>query len=111
MKHFTDFLRSLVPGWPTERQWVTIGVFALTMFLLGMAHASPFLWKVELFKFVLQAVVVTGLINMILAFHFAANKSDEVKADNTGKAFDAIAAASRHARPDAENDTSKGDTK
>ncbi len=78
--------------WPTERQWVTMGLFALTVMMLIMAYRKPDLWKVESFKSILQAVMITGLLNMVAAFHFTANKSDETKSENTAKAFDAITA-------------------
>ena len=77
---------------PTERQGVTLGMFMLTLIMLAMVREDPKLWDVKLFEVVFQAVVLTGLLNMILAFHFAANKGDETKSDNTGKAFDAITA-------------------
>lgn len=93
---------------PTERQGVTLGMFGLTLLMLAMVRERPALWDVKLFEVVFQAVVLTGLLNMILAFHFAANKSDEVKdeldakrAENTGKMADAvIAAANSTATPD-----------
>ncbi len=84
---------------PSERQWVTIGLFGLTVFLLGMAHYQPKLWAVDTFKSILQVVIVTGLINMVGAFHFAANKSDETKSENTAKAFDAITATANATTP------------
>lgn len=81
--------------WPQigERQWVTIGTFGFAMLLLGMAALNPALWEVEVFKVIIQAVVLTGLLNMVLAFHFASNKGSETARENTGKAFDAITAA------------------
>lgn len=89
---FLDHCLDRLPGWPSERQWVTIWLFVLIFLLLAMATANPRLWEVEVFKVVMQAVVLTGALNMVLAFHFAANKGDETKAENTGKAFDAITA-------------------
>ena len=85
----------LQPYWPNERQWVTAGMFCLIILLLSMAVVEPKLWTIEIYKSVLQAVVITGLLNMILAFHFSANKTDEVKADNTAKAFEAITATAK----------------
>lgn len=76
--------------WPTERQWVTIWLFALIFVLLTMAYNSPTLWGVEVFKVIIQAVVLTGMLNMVLAFHFAANKGDEDRTANTGKLADAF---------------------
>lgn len=84
----------------TERQAVTAAMFGLTLILLAMVRERPTLWEVKLFEVTFQAVVLTGLLNMILAFHFAANKSDEARgvldakrADNTGKLADAVIAA------------------
>ena len=76
-----------------ERQWVTIGIFGFATLLLGMAWQNSALWEVEVFKVIVQAVVLTGLLNMVLAFHFSSNKGSEVSRENTGKAFDAITAA------------------
>lgn len=75
-----------------ERQMVTAAVFGLALILLGMARENPSLWDVELFKILLQAVIISGLVGSILAFHFAANKDAEHRIENTGKAFDAITA-------------------
>lgn len=77
----------------SERQWVTAGLFGLAGGMLGMAYFQPALWNVKLFEFVLQAVVVTGLLNMVAAFHFAANQSAQQASENTGHAFRAIEAA------------------
>lgn len=96
------------PGWPSERQWVTIGIYAMGMVMLTMGAIDKSLWQVELFKVIIQGVILSGLINMVLAFHFAANKSDETRAQNTAKAFDAITAL---APPAASTDTiTDGDT-
>lgn len=87
--------------WPAigERQWVTIGIFGLTGVLLAMAVFDPHLWSVEVFKVIIQAVVLTGLLNMVVAFHFASNKGSETARENTGKAFDAITAAATGQSP------------
>lgn len=92
---FLDRAAARLPGWPSERQWVTSATFGLVLVLLAMAHANPRLWDVEVFKVIIQAAVLTGLLNMILAFHFSANKGDEAKSANTGKAFDAIVATAQ----------------
>lgn len=81
--------------WPSERAWVTIALALLIAGLLQMAADNPGLWRVELFKTLLTASVVTGALNMVLAFHFAANKADEAKTANTARAFAAIEAAAR----------------
>lgn len=78
--------------WPNERQWFTIGLFWLTVFMLLMALYDPKLWTIDIFKSLIQVVVVTGLINMAGAFNFSASKADDAKTANTAKAFDAITA-------------------
>lgn len=75
-----------------ERHFVTLAIFALSAGLLLMAREDPALWDIELFKIILQAVLISGVIGMIMAFHFSANKGDETKTDNTAKAFEAITA-------------------
>ena len=92
---FLDSILDRMPGWPSEREWVTIAMFALDLLLLAMAYSNPGLWGVEVFKVIIQAVTLTGLLNMILAFHFTSNKIDEMKSDNTGKAFEAITATAQ----------------
>lgn len=96
---FLDRCIDRLPGWPSERQWVTIWTFLLTLILLAMARANPALWSVEVFKVIVQAVVLTGVLNMILAFHFAANKGDEDKTRNTAAAFEAITATANATAP------------
>lgn len=82
-----------------ERQWVTLGTFVLAIVMLFMPVFQPGLWREELFKTLITVVVVTGLVNMVLAFHYTANKSDEGRMVNTGKAFDAIKAQADSTAP------------
>lgn len=81
-----------------ERQAFTIGLFAMSVGMIGMAFFQPGLWDVKLFEVILQALVITGLLNMAGAFHFAANQATQKATDNTGEAFRAIQAAAA-ARP------------
>ena len=91
---FLDSLLDRLPGWPSERQLVMILTYGMGLTMLVMARNDAALWGVELFKTLITVVIVTGFINMILAFYFAANKDNEDAAANTGKAFDAISRAS-----------------
>ena len=77
----------------TERHWVTLGIFCFALILLVMAFFDPALWEVEVYKVIIQAVVLTGLLNMVLAFHFTSNKGSEQARENTGKLADAFKAA------------------
>lgn len=100
---FIDRQISRLPGWPGEKQVVMGTTFGMGFMMIIMARNDPALWAVELFKTLITVVIVTGCINMILAFYFTANKSDEQRAiveekkvDNTGKAFEAITAAAQN---------------
>jgi hypothetical protein len=91
--NFWEFLNNLfdrLPGWPSEKQLVMLTTFGMGASMLAMAGYQPSLWDVELFKTLITVVIVTGCINMILAFYFTANKSDEKRIENTGAAFQAI---------------------
>lgn len=87
---FLDRCLERLPGWPSERASVTLLLALLIGSMLKMAEANPGLWDVEVYKVIIQAAVLTGALNMVLAFHFAANKNDEEKTSNTAKAFEAI---------------------
>lgn len=80
----------------TERQWITAATFALAFFMFAMAINDPTLWRIDLFKVLLQGVVMGGLVNMVLGYFYTANSGDAAKTDNTGKAFDAISAVAQN---------------
>ncbi len=82
-----------------ERQAYTTGLFIFAAALMLMSWWNPDLWDRDLFGILLQGVVLTGILNMAGAFHFTANKQAEKASDNTGKAFDAIKAASGSTPP------------
>ncbi len=84
-----------------ERQAFTLGLFAMSIGMIGMAYFQPGLWDVKLFEVILQALVITGLLNMAGAFHFAANQAQQKATDNTGAAFRAIEAAAAARPPEA----------
>ena len=78
-----------------ERQVVIGLIFFMGFFMFGMAIHNPRLWEVDLFKVLIQAVVVTGIIGLVLSSFFAKASDDEEKTANTGKAFEAISAAAK----------------
>lgn len=75
--NFCDSILDRMPGWPEERQAVTFGIFFLAVLLLGMAAEDKALWEVEIFKVILQAIVIGAIINLVVSFHYAANKSEQ----------------------------------
>ncbi len=70
-----------------ERQIFTTGLFVMSIGMILMAYFQPGLWDVKLFEVILQALVITGLLNMAGAFHFAANQQSQKATENTGEAF------------------------
>ena len=94
---FLDSLLNRRPGWPSEKQLVMLTTFGMGFAMLVMARNDAQLWSVELFKTLITVVIVTGCINMILAFYFTANKEAESATSNTGKAFEAITATAQAA--------------
>ena len=99
---FLDRLLDRLPGWPSEKQLVMLTTFAMGFVMLVMARNDAALWSVELFKTLITVVIVTGCINMILAFYFTANKADDDRAkldekrtDTTRTAFEAITATAQ----------------
>ena len=99
---FFDQLLNRLPGWPSEKQLVMLTTFGMGFMMVIMARNDPALWSVELFKTLITVVIVTGCINMILAFYFTANKSDETRAsldqtraETTRTAFEAITATAQ----------------
>ena len=59
---FWEFLHRLGPGYPSARGWYALGLFALTIVILGMIAAFPELRRDEFFKSISTAIVVTGWI-------------------------------------------------
>lgn len=78
-----------------ERHFVTLAIFLLATGMLLMARENPDLWEIDLFTIILQAVVISGIIGSILAFHFAANKKDVVEVEAAGRASELEAARQR----------------
>ena len=74
---FLDRVMGRLPGWPNERQWVTAMIFATAWTLLRMAVVNGTLWNVELFKIILQAVMISAIIGSVIAFHFSANNRSQ----------------------------------
>lgn len=106
---FLDRTIDRLPGWPSEKQLVMLTTFGMGFTMLVMARNDAALWNVELFKTLITVVIVTGCVNMILAFYFTANKQDEQKSENTAKAFEAITATANAAGVQDPNTIKDGD--
>jgi hypothetical protein len=82
-----------------ERQWVTIALFALAFFIIGLMAADASLRRDDLFKVLAQAIVLTAVVNGIVAFHFSSNKGNERATENTATALTTIAAVANAGQP------------
>lgn len=85
---------------PNERQLVSGTTVAFAVFLILLGKTDHALWNNEFYKLIVQAVVVTGFVNMILAYHFSAKHGDETKDANTSKALDLAKVADPVTKPD-----------
>jgi hypothetical protein len=59
-----------------SRGWLAIGNWALVLLVLLLMATVPDLRKDDLFKMIAQGLVMSGFINLVLAFYFTASKSD-----------------------------------
>ena len=82
------------PGWPDNRGWMALGLFAMTAWVLWLARpGQP--EPSEYFKILSQAVVITGFINGVLSFLYTSSKSTAEAREQAGKALDIAHAATR----------------
>jgi phosphotransferase system glucose/maltose/N-acetylglucosamine-specific IIC component len=56
------------------RGWLAIGNWLLVLAVLVLLAFAPELRKDDLFKMIAQALVMSGFINLVLAFYFTASK-------------------------------------
>lgn len=66
---------------PDSHGWFSIGLFALTVLCIVLMASYPDLRKDDLFKMVVQGVVLTGLINLAASFYYGASKAKSDKVD------------------------------
>lgn len=73
------------PGWPSERGWYAIALFAQTLVILAMITWKDDLREDEFFKSIATAIIVTGWIG------FAVGMRDNSKdREQVGKAVEAV---------------------
>lgn len=61
---------------PDSRGWFSIGLYALSVLIIGILAWHPALAENHLFATIAQAVIITGLINLAASFEYGASKSD-----------------------------------
>lgn len=62
------------PDWPSERAWIGIGIFALTVMLLWMVKEDPSLRNDEFFKAIATLVIGTGFVNGVVSWAYSATQ-------------------------------------
>jgi hypothetical protein len=70
------------PDWPTERGWIGLGTFVLTVMVLWMLKEDADLMKSEFFKTIATAIVLTGFVNGPVSWAYSATKGGGELADN-----------------------------
>lgn len=75
---FWEFLHRLGPGWPAQRGWYALGLFAQTGVILGMVAMLPALSKDEFFKSIATAIVVTGWIGFAVGLRDPAKDREQI---------------------------------
>lgn len=62
------------PEWPSERAWIGIGIFSLTIMILWMIKQDPSLRNDEFFKTIATAIIITGFINGVISWAYSATQ-------------------------------------
>ncbi|QPT09858.1 hypothetical protein [Sphingomonas paucimobilis] len=75
---FWEFLHRLGPGYPSARGWYAVGLFTLTLVILGMIAAFPELRRDEFFKSISTAIVVTGYIGFAVGLRDPAKDREQI---------------------------------
>lgn len=79
---FLDRQFSRLPGWPTGRGLVGMSMVFLTVMILWMLKEEPQLRHDDFFKTIAGAIIITGLINSVVAFFYSQNHAAEQAAMN-----------------------------
>lgn len=61
--------------WPDGRGWIGIGIFVLTLIILGMMWQDESLRKDDFFQSVAILVIGTGFINGVVSWAYSATQS------------------------------------
>lgn len=81
---FWDFLFRLGPGYPRERGWYALGLFVLTLVILGMIATFPELRRDEFFKSISTAIIVTGYIGFAVGLRDPSKDREQIASLLTG---------------------------
>lgn len=83
------------PGWPDQRGWISIAMFALSWRLVEIINANPLLLANASFMQVVTLIIGSGGLLLILAFHFAASKGASEANARADAANDRLDAANK----------------
>lgn len=74
---FLDRRFNQLPGWPDGRGLTAVAIIALTVMILWMMKQDKELMDSDFFKTIATAIILTGLVNSVVAYFFSQNKSSE----------------------------------
>src|SRR5690349_22081 len=73
------------PLWPSARDWIGIGTFALTVMILWMVKEDPRLREDEFFKTIATLIIGTGFINGCVSWAYSATQGGQVLAEHNAQ--------------------------
>lgn len=74
---FLDRQIGRLPGWPNGRGLVGFAMVVMSVMVLWMIKSDPQLRTDDFFKTLAGAIVITGLLNSVVAFFFGQNSASE----------------------------------
>lgn len=87
------------PGWPDQRGWMAIGLFALTAWIVWLSRPINGAEPSEFFKTLAGAIVVTGFLNGVIGHLFTSSKASADVRAQADKALDIAKAATSREPP------------
>lgn len=76
------------PGWPDQRGWMAIGLYALTVWITWLARPVAGAEPSEFFKTLATGVVITGFLNGVVSHLFTSSKASADVRAQADKALD-----------------------
>ncbi len=88
---FWSWLHRLGPGWPDARGWIGLGVFALSVMLLGMMYADTGFRGDEFVQTIATLVIGTGFVGGAVAWAYSATKTGGELSESSARIAEAAA--------------------
>lgn len=80
--------------WPDSRGWIGIGIYLLTIMVLGMMWADASLRNDDFFKTIATLIIGTGFVNGVVSWAYSATQGGGELANSNADLVKNVAAAS-----------------